>query len=170
MSLNVLSSSRNRLSTHDLGRVTSNSSISSGKSESHGVRASIEGAIDKLKSHGSAKDDDDEEHNRREKLKELLPSRVVSKRRRKKKLEKAEQTSIARGSKVAERGTLDDSKSLMEMKSSGSSGSLGTTVSNASLSVQPFLFSSLFSISTCCAARFVHSIDAWSDDEYVIPS
>lgn len=86
-------------------------SISSNKS-GRGVRASIEGALDKLRSHGSSSqstEDDPEGHERR-RLEKLLPKRVVSKRRRKKQREQEEQQAkeeAARGRNIAERGTLE---------------------------------------------------------------
>lgn len=88
-------------------------SIASNKSgHGHGVRASIEGALDKLRSHGSSSqstEDDPEGHERR-RLEKLLPKRIVSKRRRKKQQEQEDQKATeeaARGRSIAERGTLE---------------------------------------------------------------
>ena len=86
-------------------------SIASNKS-GHGVRASIEGALDKLRTHGSSSQstEDDPKDHERHKLEKLLPKRVVSKRRKKKQQEHDEQKAkeeAARGRSIAERGTLE---------------------------------------------------------------
>lgn len=105
-------------------------SIASQKSNSgHRVRASIEGALDKLRSHGSSSqstEDDPEGHERR-RLEKLLPKRVVSKRRRKKQQQQEEQQAkeaASRGRSIAERGTLE---------ADGSTRSITTNTENSSL-------------------------------------
>lgn len=94
------------------------SSITSNNSSEghHGIRKSIESAIDRLK-HGDGHDDG-EDHG----LSKLVPSRIKSKHRRQKAVKEEEEASddiegdADRGRRIAERGTLDDdNKSFMTM-------------------------------------------------------
>lgn len=104
------------------------SSFVSGTSDngsSHGIRASIEGAIDKLKKHDEGDDEGKDEEHDSNGIKKLLPTRIASKRRRKKQEKEDEQRAIeeaARGRSVAERGTLEnDTSSTHDLSGDGSS-------------------------------------------------
>jgi len=83
-----------------------------GRSDSHGVRASIEEALGLLRSHGSSNNSLDEDRDNDSRgLEKLLPKRIRSRRRRKKEQRASEEIireEAARGRSVAERGTLED--------------------------------------------------------------
>lgn len=101
----VLSGGLNRtIRSKHSGEAGDRTSIASDGSESHhGIRHSIESAIDKLK-HGDGEDDDD--HG----LKKLVPSRIKSKRRRRKEEKEGNKygEDAARGRIISERGYLDN--------------------------------------------------------------
>lgn len=84
------------------------------------MKASIEGAIEKLKGHEIAQDhnaDDDGDSN---KLERLLPKAIQTKRRKKRQEKEEEERAseeAARGRSIAERGTLENdyaSRSTLE--------------------------------------------------------
>jgi len=96
-------------------------SMISDRSDSRSVRASIEDALDKLRSPGSSNNSLDEDREKRS-LEKLVPKGILSKRRRKKEQREAEEIAkeeAARGRSIAERGTLeDDSNHSIKRKSS----------------------------------------------------
>lgn len=114
-----------------------NSLKSEASDNSHGLRGSVEGAIDKLRG-GSIGSDDEEQSGG---IKKLVPKGLVSKRRRRKQEEELRATEeaeaeAARGRSIADRGRLanDSSKSLTQHhQSNGSRSSLITVDSDTEL-------------------------------------
>jgi hypothetical protein len=95
-------------------------SVFSDQSEGRGIRASIEGAIERFRTHDSGGQGEKEDHG----LKKL--TRVVSRRRRKKRMQQEEeiaQEEAARGRDVADRGTLEDNSPYAIRKELSSGGS-----------------------------------------------
>ncbi|TAQ86362.1 hypothetical protein B7494_g5310 [Chlorociboria aeruginascens] len=102
--------------THGQKKKNSASNSIQGDSDSHhSIRASLEDALEKIKS-GT---DEDGDHSG---LKKLIPNLGSKKRRKKQEEEQQHAEDVARGRSVAERGTLDndDNKSFVS-KSGGSS-------------------------------------------------
>jgi len=87
---------------------SASSSVFSKESDQHGVRASIEGAIEKLKGQDSADTNDGDSTG----LAKLMPKGITMKQRRRKKQAKEDEEraseEAARGRSVAERGTLEN--------------------------------------------------------------
>jgi hypothetical protein len=111
--------SKTRLSKKSKGSA-SNSTKSSESDGNGGVRASLEGAMEKLKGRGGIGEDGDSNG-----LNILLPKTIVSKRRRKKQEKEEEELAseeAARGRNVAERGTLqNDARSFVNGSEDNSS-------------------------------------------------
>lgn len=119
----ILSKGRNRSSKTSTS--ASNSIISTESDQHHGMRASIEGAIEKLKGHEQAGHHDDENDEDTNKLEKLLPKAIKTKRRKKRQEKEDEDRAseeAARGRSIAERGTLEnDNVSHSTIEGDGSS-------------------------------------------------
>jgi hypothetical protein len=108
---------------HRKNRISASDSLLSTGTESdgrHGVRDSIEGAIERLKSHSHTNLDDDEAGNGGKQH----GHRGLRGRRRRRKHEKEEEArtsaEAARGRSIAERGTLEDNGSKISVTRSWS--------------------------------------------------
>ena len=108
----ILSKGRSRSSKASTS--ASNSIISTESDQNHGMRASIESAIDKLKSHESSEHPENDHDEGSNKLEKLLPKSIKTKQRKKRR-EKADEEraseEAARGRSIAERGTLENDDS-----------------------------------------------------------
>ena len=108
----ILTKGRNRSSKTSTS--TSNSIISTESDQHHGMRASVEGAIEKLMHHESSEQHIDENDEDSNKLEKLLPKAIKTKRRKKRQEKEDEDKALeeaARGRSIAERGTLENDHS-----------------------------------------------------------
>ena len=121
---NILSKTRRRRPKNQDSAAESIASTGT-ESDSHGIRESLENAIEKLKAHNGI-DEDREAHG----IKKLAARGIGSKRRRKKQEQEDEERAseeAARGRTVAERGTLEnDSRRSFSRNWSGDGSSLLT--------------------------------------------
>ncbi|KAF4630651.1 hypothetical protein G7Y89_g7490 [Cudoniella acicularis] len=110
------------------GRSSGSNSMVSSESDSHGLRASLEDAIEKLKSRSGVSEDNNDEPSG---IKKLVPKGITSKRRRKKQ-EKGDELrareEVARGRSVAERGTLGNESRCSFVSGNGDSDGDGSSL------------------------------------------
>ncbi|KAM3071733.1 hypothetical protein ACMFMG_009604 [Clarireedia jacksonii] len=102
-------------------RDSATASLKSAESDNTGIRASLDGALEKLKS--GMTEDDSSDANGANGLKKLVSKQFESKRRRKQREdEERELEEVARGRSVAERGTLKDSRNSSFVRQNSGDG------------------------------------------------